>query len=415
MDKVSVIFHTVLWYLIFIVLFYLALKIVTSILGKFMLFIDGLVVRRLRAQIRIRTREEKLNLQMLVHIKLTQVYFWLIVFEDKIIPKIRNVLSIKLVNIGVFVIAYHFINGYDLVNAVHLTLADGVSFSKSLYNDYGHLNPKAQSWIAGCLFIPVVYSVYNYLSFKILRMDRYLHPYLELFINFRRKIENNINLIRTGREAIVQHQIRELAGGLSYKFTNGELVAHKIEPEIPGRDRKLTIKQLNRFAEAKNEFDALNKRNRKYNVKHPVLLKTFNVLKRNFFQILESYSSGLLYHERPIFLDAVEDYGVQRCRHYFSKNHNQIYKHKFTNARVIRAEVLKDLPYYEKELANILKTFTENLEDYYFCLLENKKRVEGSLNKLALTINDRRFEDHLKMILKHIMMSYLIIIRRFII
>lgn len=414
MDKISVIFYVVLCYLIFIVLFYLMLKIVTSNLGKLVFFIDSLVVRWLRAQIRDRTREEKLNLPMLVHIKLNRFYYWLIYFEDKVNPKLSNVLRIRLVNIGMFVFSYHFINDYNLANALYLTWADGSSFSKNLYRDYLHLNPKARIWIAGCLFIPMVYSVYNHLSFKILRVNRYLEPYTNFFVNLLQKIEKNMNTIRLEKDVLVQNQIRELVGGLPYNFSHGELVAHKIEPEIFSEDRNLTIKQLNKFAELKVEFDALNKRNQKNNLKHPVLIKTLRVLRCKFSRIFENHRYGLLYHEQPIFLDTFGNKMIQRCRDFFSENQNQIYKHKFTQARVIRAEVLKDLPYYENELANILKKFTEDLEDYYFCLFENKTRVEESLNKLVLLINDQRVVDHLKMLLKSIMMSYLLILRKLI-
>ncbi|OAB40548.1 hypothetical protein PMSD_01185 [Paenibacillus macquariensis subsp. defensor] len=411
MTILSVTFQSILLYLFLKVSFYLLFKLASSLLVRLIFRLDEVLVTWLEGRMSIRFDQGILRSLMVLHIGLDKACIYLFRFGDYITPNnIRNIFRIKLLDVVIFVFAYHICSGSPISEAAFLTKSNVIYFFLVLYNHYEDLNSKLQQFILMCIFAPVIYNIYLYLSFKLFRMDKCLIPYLHFFNNTNKRIVNNIDLVRRYKKEMIDNQMEELASLISYKCSDEVLVAYK-KDYVYRDDKQIEIKQLLRF---KDELQVLEEINKQSMIKHRIPVVTVRKLKGYAYKIFESYD-GILHHEELIFLNKDTNYEIQQCSDYFSKNQNQIYKHKFTKARIIRTEVLKDLEYYEKRLGKIIRNLSKNLDSYYFCLVKNNIRLDSCLRKLSATINTHHWIDHVKVVLKNVIKDYLRIINKLII
>lgn len=391
--------------------FFVLLKAAVFLLWRLASIIEEIIVLPLRRKLKtksLRTKREIIRVPNIV------TYLRYKLFNQYVKTNMRQKFSLKIIDIFFILVAFHFCKEFNLLNAFKLTISDIISFSKITFDYYNHLENKVQKLVVCIILAPAMYVTFLYLTFRLFSMERYLVPYLSLFDEIHKKIINNINIIQKNQRSLVEHQIKEITGGFSYSFFGGTPEIHEEFDRFSG-EGEISLECLERFKEEDQKLNKLKKKYKKSIIKHPILDMMVRKLNLTASSILQSYNVGILYHEKLVFLDESSSYELQKCRNYFFENHNQIYKHKFTNARIIRSEVLKNLSYYENELARIINTFEKNLEDYLYCLGENNKYLEWNINKVASIINVQHFGVHIKRILMNIISIYFTIIRKIVV
>ncbi|MEC0124412.1 hypothetical protein [Paenibacillus pabuli] len=411
MKTILLISSVLICYVIMKLFFFVLLKAAVFFLWRLSSIIEEIIFLPSRGKLKrksLRTKREIIRVPNIV------TYLNYKLFNQYVKTSMRQKFSLKIIDIFFILVAFHFCKDFNLLNAVEMTISDIISFSKITFDYYNHLDNKVQKLVVCIIFAPAMYVTYLYLTFRLFSMERYLVPNLSLFEEIHRKIINNINIIQRDQRSLVEQRIKEITGGFSYSFSGGTPEIYEDFDRFSG-ERDISVECLEKFKEEDLKFNKLKKKYKKSIIKHPILDMMVRKLNLTASSILQSYNVGILYHEKRVFLDESSSHELQKCRNYFFENHNQIYKHKFTNARIIRSEVLKNLSYYENELARTIKAFEENLEDYLYCLGENNKYLEWNINEVASIINVQHFEGHIKIILMNIISSYLTIIRKIVV
>ncbi|WP_044478021.1 hypothetical protein [Paenibacillus antibioticophila] len=413
MKTILLILYVIICYVIMKLLFFFLLKIALFFLWRLTSIIEEIIILPLQGKPKRRSQRTK---REIIRVPKLNTYLSYNLFKHYVKTSVRQIFRVKVIDIFFILVAFHFCNELILLNAVNMTISDIISFSKTTFDYYNHSDEKFQKLVVYIVFAPAIYVTYLYLTFRVFRMERYLVPYLSLFEEIQKKIVNNINIIQRDKQGVVEHRIKEIAGGFSYRFAGGT-------PQICqdnyfggfSEERDVSVVCLEKFKEEDLKFAELKAEYKKGIIKHPVLEMMIRKSNLTVSNILYSYNLGILGHEKRIFLDVSSNYELQKCRNYFFDNHNQIYKHKFTNARVIRSEALKDLSYYENKLARTINIFKEDLEEYLYCLGENNRYLELNMNKVAHVINIQHFGSHIKILLMSIIFSYFKIIRKLIV
>ncbi|WP_150272873.1 hypothetical protein [Paenibacillus tepidiphilus] len=228
-------------------------------------------------------------------------------------------------------------------------------------------------------------------------------------IRFLRRIEetigSNITSLKRWRRDLIVQKLDELTASIGYTLENGELVSQD-RAMLPSNiyEQKIDQTILIKISEVLSEFQKIPRQSQ-------FDLAYLHRLQQKIEEFIQVKLSGGIFSLTEYEQLALDNSGLsersQKCAEYFSKNRNQIYKHKFTKVRVIRQEVLQRLEYYEEMALQYTKQYEEHLNSYYFSLLENRCRIEFLFSRLRRELYPSYFIGDIINVLRYVISRYL--------
>lgn len=301
---------------------------------------------------------------------------------------IESVFKICIFNIFVLGISYYyFIDEKEIM--IILGYIKSIEYIKFL------------NYIIFILSLPIIKTVYSYIHLKLLFKNQY-NELKNKYIDLIKCIEENIEKLSIYKiEAEVEYISDEITNNIGFKLKDGNLETQdrtmryllydfeKKRLQLYGIGEK--INKINGFI--KNEF--INKNRNGYRFEQWILKEPY-CFKSNEKHILD-YK---LYR------------GYNELSEYFEKNHNQIYKHKFTDVRVVQEDRIILLDSYIKRCEEWLKNYRSEFTEYILNILILDYEVKKHLIYMNRILFSTKFTDVLRNVISMSIMEYLRIIKK---
>lgn len=317
-----------------------------------------------------------------------------LVFNDEVLINgeklkycIASVFKICIFNIFVLGISYYyFIDEKEIM--IILGYIKSIEYIKFL--DY----------IIFILSLPIIKIVYSYTHLKLLFKNEYneLKNKYKYLVQF---IERNIEKLSIYKiEAEIESISDEITNNIGFKLKDGKL-------ETQDRTRRYIYNLEKRRLQLNSIGEEINKINDF--VKSEFIKKNRNGYRFEHWILKEPYYFKS--SEKDI-LDYKLYRGYKELSEYFEKNHNQIYKRKFTDARVVQENRIILLDSYIKRCEEWLKNYRSEFTEYILNMLILDYEVKKHSIYMNRILFSTKFIDVLKTIISMSIMEYLGIIKK---
>ncbi|MNK76204.1 hypothetical protein D3C87_957680 [compost metagenome] len=293
------------------------------------------------------------------------------------------------------------ISNYEVSKAVHTSVVDILVLYKIICREYNNLSPTIKNFVILMLCAPLLYHAFQYCSVRIFQMERFMTPHLRVLLLLKKKLEQNIISLRSGKRELLRQKVKEITAGIGYDIREDGLVAQ--ERGFLYYDDDTRIPPLSKIQDLLHELETTIL---PQDAKHTYLLRLEQEIQNLIQQKMSERIFGLIYYEQLVLSDIKENDRFRVCTEYFTKNRNQIHKYKFTTARVVRKEVLERLDYYENMAFEKLTKYKADLDDYYFCLLENQTRINSFVIRLHRELYTTAYTGHIASLTKNTLREY---------
>ncbi|WBW96231.1 hypothetical protein [Oceanirhabdus sp. W0125-5] len=233
----------------------------------------------------------------------------------------------------------------------------------SNFNVYiDQLDKKYKDFMIIIIFVPFFKSIYDFIYFRF--KNQYNKE--EIRNRFRTMIDNIYNNIKQSNYLTyrrIDEVVKNITFNIGFNFKDSKL--------NPIKERNISFDEENKVKFFKISHDIernykiikdIHNQDNSINSTKITVIREYLWEELNWFYNIERVEKKVLdYQECSVT--------YKKCRGYFEKNENQIYKHLFTNARVINKEPLKRLEYYIKEVEDYLVKYKEDINEYIFKLL----------------------------------------------
>lgn len=246
--------------------------------------------------------------------------------------------------------------------------------------------------------LPIIKTIYTYTKVKLLlknECNELKNKYICLFKFIKQNIEK-LNLYKIENE--IECIAEEITNNIGFKFEDGKLkVQNKHSYPIDIYEKKRL--RLESIMDEINKIDDF--------IKDKFVRKNIFRAEQCFLRIPYFFEN----YEKNIF-DYKTYNGYKKIYEYFKKNHNQIYKRKFTGVRVVEENRIIFLDSYIENCENWLKDYRNAFTEYILNMLILDYEVKKHLTYMNRILVSTNFTDVLKTILGISIMEYLKIIKK---
>ncbi|QNK55942.1 hypothetical protein [Paenibacillus sp. PAMC21692] len=306
--------------------------------------------------------------------------------------------------------SYHLVSShYDVSEAVLDSVADILVIYKVISREYNSLSSLIKNFVLLVLCAPLFYHAFQYCSVRIFKMERLMTPHIRSLSLLKREIEQNITSLRTGKRDLLLQKLKEITAGIGYDIREDGLVAQERIFFYNDYDTSIRTPSLSKIQDIIHELETITlppNTNQTYLCR--LEQDIFNLIQQN----LSERIFGLSYYEQFLYTSIKNNDRFKACIDYFTKNRNQIYKYKFTTAKIVRKEALERLDYYEGIAFEKVTKYKADMDNYYFCLLENQCRLNSFIIRLQRKLYTTHFTGHIVVIMKNALREYWRILSR---
>ncbi|WCR29477.1 hypothetical protein L3476_12575 [Paenibacillus thiaminolyticus] len=364
--------------------------------------IDYSFSKWLRGQQFVKLDKGILHQLMRLHIQLDQLTDVLLKIHFRWVTRKPYFLRICALNSFLAFVAYHLASSHYVVPvAFRESSANIVVLYKTIGCEYNNLSAPIRRFVILVLCAPILYHGFRYCGVRIFKMEKVMTPHVQFLSRLMKEIELNIRSLRMGRRELLRQKVKEITAGIGYGLQEDGLVTkdrvfffydddtcipflYKIQDILPELEKITLPPDFNQVYLLRLEQDIENLIQKK----------------------MSGGISGLAYYEQFVLGDLKSNDRWKACAEYFAKNRNQIYKHKFTAARVVRKDALDRLDYYEGMAFKCIKYYEVDLDDYYFCLLENRCRLNNFYSRFYRELYPLHFIGHIVAASKYVLREY---------
>jgi hypothetical protein len=313
-------------------------------------------------------------------------------------------LRINVINALTALFAYHLAsNLYAVMETFRDTALDITTLYHTVGDKFNALDASKKHFVKVALCAPLIWFGFEYGIFRIFHLSDRMLQHIRFLRRIEKTIGSNITSLKRWRRDLFVRKLDELTANIGYTLENGEIVS-KHKDMILLYNNKIDQTVLFKISEVLSEFQK-TPRQPHFNLAY---LHRLEQKIEKFIRVkLSGRVSSLTEFEQLALDNSMLSERSQECAEYFSKNRNQIYKHKFTKVRVIRKEVLHQLEYYEEMALQCTKQYKEHLNGYYFNLLENRCRIEFLFSRLWRELYPSYFIGDIINVLRYVLSRYL--------
>ncbi|WP_252244006.1 hypothetical protein [Clostridium sp. ZBS14] len=261
---------------------------------------------------------------------------------------------------------------------------------------------KFLNYIVFILLLPIIKAIWNYTKLKLLLKNECSElesKYIRLFRFIQENIEE-INIYKIDNE--IECIADEITNNVGFKFYGGKLKIHN-RSNIYIYDKKEKRLHLECIS---GEINKINNFIRDKFIKNNGERYIFE---QWFLRI--SYSSEI--YEKNI-LDYKSNGDYKEFSKYFKKNHNQIYKSKIANVRVIKEDQIVFLDSEIEKCGNWLENYRNEFIKYILSILILSYKVKKHLIYMNRTVFSTNLENILKTIIGMSIREYFKLIKKII-
>ncbi|MFN0224247.1 hypothetical protein [Paenibacillus sp. KR2-11] len=369
--------------------------------------IDHFLSKWLRSRQLVKLDQGIYHQLMRLHIQLDQLTDTLLRIHFQWNNRKPYFFRVNALNAVLVVLSYNLVNShYAVAEAIRECIADFMVIYMIISREYNTLSASIKSFIILVLCAPLIYHVFQYCIVRLFKVERSMSPHIRFLALLRKEIGQNIAILRIGEREILSQKVKEVTAGIGYDIREDGLIAQK-RVFLHYNDDTLAH-SLSKIQDILHEVKTLTlppKTNQTY------ILRLEQDI-QNLLQKKMSERFGLCYYEQLVLSGIKDNDRFKACTEYFTKNRNQIYKHKFTKARVVRKEALERLDYYEDMAFEIITKYKADMDSYYFCLLENQCRLNSLIIRLHRKLYTTSLTDHLVITTKNALHEYWRILSR---
>ncbi len=405
---------TYVWMILQALLIYLTLSMLFWAITRIVIYLFYLLVYKLDSWFTqwlhrrpYLTADKGIQLQMMrIHIRLDQLTDTLLTIHYRWMKRKLYFLRINVINALTALFAYHLAsNLYAVMETFRDTALDITTLYHTVGDKFNALDASKKNYVKVALCAPLIWSGFEYGIFRIFHWSDRMIQHIRFLRRIEETIGSNITSLKRWRRDLIVQKLDELTASIGYTLENGELVSQD-RAMLPSNiyEQKIDQTILIKISEVLSEFQKIPRQSQ-------FDLAYLHRLQQKIEEFIQVKLSGGIFSLTEYEQLALDNSGLsersQKCAEYFSKNRNQIYKHKFTKVRVIRQEVLQRLEYYEEMALQYTKQYEEHLNSYYFSLLENRCRIEFLFSRLRRELYPSYFIGDIINVLRYVISRYL--------
>jgi len=400
------ILQTIFLYLVFCTLFRFFAEKVSYLPYTLVHNIDHSLSKWLRNRQFVKLDQGIFHYIMRLHIHLEQFTNVLFKIHSQWVLRKPYFYQVSVMNAFLALFSYHLASShYAVPVAFRESIVDIVFFYTVIVREYNTLSAPMQHFVILVLCAPLLYHAFHFFSVRIFKMEKGMTPHVQFLRHLRQMIHSNITSIRIGRKDLLRQKVKEITAGIGYDLQKDRLVAQQTVSNV--YDDDTYIRPLSKTQDLLSEMDNITL---PADFNNAYLMRLEQDIQNFIQQYMSNRVIGLIYYEQFILAERKANNHFTECATYFAKNRNQIFKHKFTDARVVRKEALDRLDYYEGMAFENLKIYEEDLDNYYFCLLENRYRLDIFVRSLIRELYPSQIIEHLLVAMKYFLREYLRIV-----
>jgi hypothetical protein len=312
---------------------------------------------------------------------------------------INSILRIRLINIVCALVIYFYLSngtakmGYIEVNVVQSTCNTIVNVVKIAIEYVNNINDNFKYCIFILLLIPFLQVVYDLIIVTLKYRGNNESRIDKRFVNLINSIDENIEKGMALKYDGLNQMVSDITSDIGFDLKNSKLVPREGRNTyfIDKIDKSQFHKITNSIENAYMTIDDIY--NRRNYIEYKVFSEIIIYLDRQITYNLKYVENRVLDYE-----ECSNNY--KKCREYFEYNENQIYKHIFTDARVIRKEPLELLDYYLEKAEKYVNKYREDVYEYIYKLLIIRMITIEEYSKVLNMFYRRNFIDTIFLILK---------------